>query len=431
MPAQRIAVIGAGPKGAALAAKAWCLRQLPLQVDVTVFDRHAPGAFWSGDHGYTDGAQRLCTPAERDLGFPYSHDLDDQVAELMQRHFSWQAFLVSLDGGGHYADWVNHGRKPPFHSDFARYLAFAFETAETPPEIGAVQRVEIQNGRWSVIVGRGASARAYDGFDGLVVTGPGPAKSRVPQIKDDRLFNGVDFWSRKAEREAAVAGLNGRGVAIIGGGGTAAAVTAWFLRNNHQVPISLINSQAMLFTRTANFFESSLFDDEKTWQALDPKERGAFTARLNRGVVWETITDLLSDAENLDLLPGRATRIALGDPPADGSREPLVVTYGNFAADDLTLAAGLVVDATGFDEWDFLRLLPPEVRAQLADDDQRKAATEAMSRDLSLPLADAPRLHAPNLSEMIGPGYQSLMVLGAMSDRILKPYRDAAVEPEA
>lgn len=426
MPKQRIAVIGAGPKGAAIAAKAWCLRQLPLDVEVMVFDRREAGAFWSGKHGYTDGAQRLCTPAERDLGFPYSHDMDIGIADLMQQHFSWQAFLVSLDGGGHYADWVNHGRKPPMHSQFAQYLAFALDKAEAAPEIGSVERVSVEQGKWSIVVGRGASARAYDGFDGLVVTGPGPAKSKVPQITDPRLFNGVDFWSRTAERDAAVAGLNGLGVVIIGGGGTAAALTAWFLRNNHRVPISLINSQAMLFTRTANFFESSLFDDEETWQALAPKERRTFTARLNRGVVWETITDLLSEAETLELLPGKATNIALGDAPADGSAAPLVVTYGNHAAKGLTQRAGLVIDATGFDEWDFLRLLPAELRAQLADDAQKEALTEKMERDLSLPLQNAPKLHTPNLSEMIGPGYQSLMVLGAMSDRILKPYRDAA-----
>ena len=416
-------MIGAGPKGAAIAAKAWCLRKEHFDVQVTVFDRYEPGAYWSGNHGYTDGEQRLCTPAERDLGFPYSHALDASVAARMQANFSWQAFLVAEGGGGRYADWVNHGRKPPQHQDFASYLAFAFERAETEPVIATVQKVTIENGKWSVITGRGRNASAYDGFDGLVVTGPGPAKSKVVQVKDARVFNGIDFWSRIAERQAAIDALGVNGVVIIGGGGTAAAVTAWFLRNNHRVPIYLINSQAMLFTRTANFFESRLFDDEATWRALGPKNQRVFSERLNRGVVWETITDLLADAENLELLPGYADRI---EAPAPVGVSPLVVTYSNSQANGLMRSAGLVIDATGFDEWDFLRLLPGEVQAQLSDDTMRKAKTAAMARDLSLPLEDAPRLHAPNLSEAIGPGFQSLMVLGAMSDRVLTPYRDIA-----
>jgi mycobactin lysine-N-oxygenase len=426
MPTQRLAVIGAGPKGAALATKAWCLRLEGFDVQVELFERYQTGAHWSGKHGYTDGEQRLCTPAERDLGFPYNHDLGRNVAEVMEQRFSWQAFLVAAEDGGHYADWVNHGRKPPLHSEFTRYLDFAFKRAETEPVIGTVQKVEIEDNRWTVVSGRGLHAKTYDKFDGLVVTGPGPAKSKVSKVKDSRLFDGVDFWSRKGDRDAAIAGLNGRGVVIVGGGGTAAAVTAWFLRNNQKAPISLINSQAMLFTRTTNFFESSIFNDEVTWQAIDPNSRRSFTARLNRGVVWETITDLLSDADNLTLLPGRASEICLGDPAADGSAGPLVVTYANYGAKGLSQEAGLVVDATGFDEWDFLKLLPANVKTQLADDSRQKGVMEKMDRDLSLPLVGTPKLHAPNLSEMIGPGYQSLMVLGAMADRVLKPYRDAS-----
>ncbi|MEJ8630188.1 hypothetical protein P0F65_10725 [Sphingomonas sp. I4] len=70
MPEQHLAVIGAGPKAAALAAKAYCLQQQGIPVAVTVFERNEIGANWTGDFGYTDGIQRLCTPAERDLGFP-------------------------------------------------------------------------------------------------------------------------------------------------------------------------------------------------------------------------------------------------------------------------------------------------------------------------------------------------------------------------
>jgi hypothetical protein len=66
-----IAVVGAGPKAAAIATKAWALRSAGIKdVDVIVFDPEGPGAAWDGRHGYTDGQQLLCTPPERDLGFP-------------------------------------------------------------------------------------------------------------------------------------------------------------------------------------------------------------------------------------------------------------------------------------------------------------------------------------------------------------------------
>jgi len=71
MPQQNIAVIGAGARGAAIAAKAYCLKQEGKEIWATVFERSEVGANLSGRHGYTDGIQRLSTPAERDLGFPY------------------------------------------------------------------------------------------------------------------------------------------------------------------------------------------------------------------------------------------------------------------------------------------------------------------------------------------------------------------------
>ncbi|SFU23439.1 DUF2971 domain-containing protein [Paraburkholderia aspalathi] len=66
----RIAVIGGGPKAAALAAKAAVLRELKkADVQVTIFEPDQIGAAWTGESGYTDGEQRLCTIAERDVGY--------------------------------------------------------------------------------------------------------------------------------------------------------------------------------------------------------------------------------------------------------------------------------------------------------------------------------------------------------------------------
>ncbi|MES2351243.1 MAG: hypothetical protein V4641_27025 [Pseudomonadota bacterium] len=74
MPGKRIqiAVVGGGAKAAALAAKAFALRKANVaNIHITVFEKTEIGAHWTGKNGYTDGEQRLCTPAERDLGYPY------------------------------------------------------------------------------------------------------------------------------------------------------------------------------------------------------------------------------------------------------------------------------------------------------------------------------------------------------------------------
>lgn len=73
---KRIAVVGGGPKAVALAVKATTLEKLGgPKIKVVAFDQKDIGAAWSGAIGYTDGKQRLCTLAERDLGYPYADSL--------------------------------------------------------------------------------------------------------------------------------------------------------------------------------------------------------------------------------------------------------------------------------------------------------------------------------------------------------------------
>lgn len=428
MPQQNLAVIGAGPKAAAIAAKAYCLQQDGVQVGVSVFERERIGANWSGGHGYTDGIQRLCTPAERDLGFPYQETFGADVTAMMQARFSWNAFLVGdASGRGTYADWVNRGRRPPLHGDFTRYLDFAFGRAGVVPVIGEVTRVIEDGGTWSIHQVDRATGKLlkYPGYHGVVFTGPGPAARRLAPPRDRRVFTGVDFWSNLDRVRRLLPTPRDNPVVIVGGGGTAAAITAWFIRQAYRdQPIVLLNNQAMLFTRTTNFFENSLFDDDDTWLALKPSDRGDFTRRLNRGVVWETVTELLSDAENLTLVPGSADAIRYAAAPGSGASRDLEVVYTNESG-TLPLPAGMVVLATGFDPWAFAGLMPAAVRTALAPAG-RPGVAAAMQPDLSFDLPRWPRIHAPNLADALGPGFGSLMVLGAMADRILRPYREDA-----
>ena len=428
MAEQNIAVIGAGPKAAALAAKAFCLRQSGVPITVTIFERHDVGSAWSGRHGYTDGIQRLCTPAERDLGYPYLPTFGSEVAEQMQASFSWNAFQTAATlASGRYAAWVNRGRRPPSHAEFTDYLKYALTLSEAAIHFGRVTGLSPADGSWTVqqVDAETRNVVEYDEFDAVVVTGPGPATARFPRVKDRRIFTGVDFWQRLVGVRKHMPRDPDKPIVIIGGGGTAAAITAWFIRNGlRDHPIHLINNQAMLFTRTTNFFENRLFDDEETWTALADIDRKSFTRRLNRGVVWETVTDLLADAEQLVLLPGKAKAIVHSGHRPGAHLPDIEVQYTN-AKGESAIDAGLVIDATGFDMGAFQSLLPRAMREAI------EAAgldnlTEDVRRDLSLPLDQWPKLHVPNLSETRGPGFGSLMVLGAMADRILTPYVKAA-----
>jgi mycobactin lysine-N-oxygenase len=111
-----LAVLGGGPKGAAVAAKAAALLAEGYQPPaVTIFEPDKFGAAWTGTSGYTDGLQPLCTLAERDFGFPYDRmTFGDAVAADMLSRFSWHRFSVEegIDDTL-YENWVVQGRKPP------------------------------------------------------------------------------------------------------------------------------------------------------------------------------------------------------------------------------------------------------------------------------------------------------------------------------
>jgi len=64
-----LAVVGAGPKGIAIAAKARALSAVGLDAPrVVLVDRSAVARNWSGRQGYTNGLVPLGTPPEKDIG---------------------------------------------------------------------------------------------------------------------------------------------------------------------------------------------------------------------------------------------------------------------------------------------------------------------------------------------------------------------------
>jgi mycobactin lysine-N-oxygenase len=69
-----LAVVGAGPKGIAIAANAArALAAAGLDApEVVLVDPGAVAGNWGGRQGYTSGLLPLGTPPEKDVGFPYA-----------------------------------------------------------------------------------------------------------------------------------------------------------------------------------------------------------------------------------------------------------------------------------------------------------------------------------------------------------------------
>jgi mycobactin lysine-N-oxygenase len=421
MTKKNIAVIGGGAKAAALAAKAYALRQEGVaDIGVTIFEQDVIGANWNGRAGYTDGAQRLCTPAERDLGFPYTTILGEPVASFTLKEFSWATFLGSRRPS--YRDWVDGGRRPPTHEDFASYLGWSVKKSDASVVQARVSRLSEKGDQWRVLSKTSAgswTAVSDTLFDGVVVTGPGPARGISKAGSSDRVFNGIDFWQRTGEiRKLLPSSRKDGQIAIIGAGGTAAAVLAWLCKNGHRDrEIFIIADQGALYTRGDSVFENRLFSDDEAWNSLSASSKREFFDRLNRGVVWGTVMNEVATASRVRFQNGRATRVA-----PQSTHVEITVRRGD--AIPVFLRPELLIDAAGFDSWWFLNLLtgvPPAIKRS---DVYKDALRDGMNESLEFEGAPwtFPRLHAPMLSSTQGPGYGNLMALGAMSDLILRSY---------
>ncbi len=432
---KKLAIIGGGAKGVAIACKAALFREAGLfDWDVDVFEPLEIGSSWTGNHGYTDGRQLLCTPAEKDLGYPYSF-IDvvgaEQVASHMMRRFSWAAYKTSdaVGAGASYSDWVTEGRRAPTHRNYSAYLAWAFErSGASLRREGVTSLVPTANRPRRWLIHTASPSQPPQEYSAVVVTGHGPARRLQSPVGSTTVFDGKDFWDAISQRRL-VKYLRGRApakrkVAVIGSGGTAASILGWFARNGFEAaPISLLSGQATLHTRGNGIFENRLFDNADHWGLLTKRTRKEFVDRLTRGVVWESTMEELRKLTAIEFVEGRADRIVTIPGSSDLKVEYTVLDGKKQLQADLE--ASVVVDATGFDPWWFLPRLPAGSIPQGGREQRRfkERMTTNMKADLSFGTGwPLPRMHAPAHSLMIGPGLASLLSLGDMADRILVPY---------
>ncbi|MCV7169332.1 MULTISPECIES: NADPH-dependent L-lysine N(6)-monooxygenase MbtG [Mycolicibacterium] len=408
-----LAVIGAGAKGVAVAAKAAELRDMGVDVpDVVAIERTAVAANWQASGGWTDGQHRLGTSPEKDVGFPYRSSLvPRRNAELdtrMMRH-SWQSYLVST---GQFAEWIDRGRPAPTHRRWSQYLRWVADNVGMSVVNGEVTGITVDAGadaaRW-VLQTHETSVEA----DALMITGPGQAeRSILPG--NPRVLSIAQFWHRAAAHELIAA----ERVAVIGGGETAATMLNELFR--HRVStITVISPQVTLFTRGEGFFENTLYSDPTHWAGLTLGERRDAMLRTDRGVFSARVQEALLADDRIRHLRGRVAHAVARDDrirltlQTDRVGERLETVHG----------FDLVIDGSGADALWFVPLFRQEaldlLELGLGGPLTGDALQESIGDDLSVDHL-APKLFLPGLAGLTqGPGFPNLSCLGLLSDRVL------------
>lgn len=422
-----LAVLGAGAKAVAVAAKAYVLREMGPDIqdvpDVIAVERTGVGANWQASGGWTDGAHRLGTSPEKDVGFPYRSSLAPRRnAELDERmtRYSWQSYLIATAS---FAEWIDRGRPAPTHCRWSQYLGWVAQHVGLDVVHGEVDGLAVSGERWAL-----HTHETTVHADALMITGPGQAeKSLLPG--NPRMLSIAQFWDRAAGHDR----INAERVAVIGGGETAASMLNELFR--HRVStITVISPQVTLFTRGEGYFENSLFSDPTDWTALTLNERRDALARTDRGVFSANVQEALLADDRIHHLRGRVAH-AVG---WDGQIRLTLST--NRGSENLETVHGfdLVIDGSGADPlWfsslfsqDALDLLELGLGGPLTAD----RLQEAIGYDLAVTDV-APKLFLPNLAGLTqGPGFPNLSCLGLLSDRVLgsttNPSKSAPVRRE-
>jgi len=403
-----LAVVGAGPKGIAIAAKARALAAAGLAAPrVVLVDRGAVAGNWSGRQGYTSGLLPLGTPAEKDVGFPYAESWGAASAAVTaaMADYSWQRHLIAH---GAYADWVDRGRLRPTHRQWSYYLREVAQRAEAEITADEVVGLDVAERRWRIELGSGEAVQA----DGLVLTGAGPPITVTGQPRQHlRVLDGRSYWLAERALWKQVA----QSVCVIGSGETAASVVISLLtKAPKHSSIDVLTSRGVLYSRGESYDENRFYSDPGDWPGLAESHRREFLERTDRGVFSAQAEAVLNQSRGFRTLAGRAVAIEAGD-----SHVVVTVEYGS---ERERVAYDMVVVAIGFDARWFERLLGAEARRRL----ELALAGAGVERRIDLDLSVAglsPPLHLPLMAGLAqGPGFPNLSCLGLLSDRILRRY---------
>jgi mycobactin lysine-N-oxygenase len=402
-------VVGAGPKGIAIAAKARALAAVGLPAPrVVLVDRGEVAGNWSGRQGYTSGLLPLGTPPEKDVGYPYAASWGDASADVVaaMAGYSWQRHLIRH---GVYSDWVDRGRMRPTHRQWSVYLREVAEAAGAEIVCGSVTGLEVAGGgRWEVRLAAGAAIAA----DGLVITGAGTVITVPGQLRDHpRVLDGRSYWlaAHEFKRERA------QNVCVVGSGETAASVVIDLVKRCHKrSTIDVLTARGVLYSRGESYDENRFYSDPGEWPRLAEVHRREFLGRTDRGVFSLQAEAALNQARGLRTLAGRAAGIEV--------REHDVIVTIAYGDERERVAYDAVVVAIGFDGRWFEALLGEDAGARYRDALGGGELERVIDVDLSVS-GLGPPLHLPVMAGLAqGPGFPNLSCLGLLSDRILRRY---------
>jgi mycobactin lysine-N-oxygenase len=375
-----VAVVGSGPKGIAVAAKARALAAAGLDAPrVVLVDRGEVAGSWSGRQGYTNGFLPLGTPPEKDVGFPYADSWGRASAAVTaaMAEYGWQRHLI---GRGAYADWVDRGRLRPTHRQWSAYLREVAEKAEAEVVTGEVVGLEVDDERWRLAFESGETISGA----GTPIVVPGQPE-RHPRVLDGR-----SYWLH----EHALAKQVAQNVCVIGSGETAASVVISLLRKWHKrSTVDVLTSRGVLYSRGESYDENRFYSDPSDWPRMAESHRREFLDRTDRGVFSLQAEATLNRSRGFRTLAGRAAALEAGD-------RQVVVTI-EYGGERERVVYDLVVVAIGFDARWFERLLGNEARRRLEGARRDRAPTEHRTRSVGRrPGAAAP---SPG-SRRAGPG---------------------------
>ncbi|MEO7084788.1 MAG: SidA/IucD/PvdA family monooxygenase [Gemmatimonadaceae bacterium] len=428
-----LVVIGAGPKAAAIAAKAHVLNELGHgPVRVGILEQHEAAAAWTGRNGFTTGAERLGTRPEKDVGFPYQSGrelgVEGREIDAMMFLFSWQSYLVGL---GEYRHWVDAGAPCPQHREVARYYAWVLSQATNGVNLrlGKVTGVALRPNGWVVTSENANGIRETSLAErGVVLTGPG---------KPRQLSCAPDVADRVITPAMTLAQLRASGVSVdskicIAGSGESAVTLALLLIDEFGDDIDLaFVTPSLPQSRAESFLENAVYSNPQSvdWQSLPESERLEFIRRSDRGVMSPDAVAHLSHHRKLRFVVGRAGHV---------ERSPSGRAWVGIVKPNETVhhEFDVVANCTGSSPLATLTdLLGNDIggverRVGLALNDEI-AVRSALDENLAL-RGLAPKLHLPAIAGLLhGPGLANLSCLGTLSDRILGAYlrRPVAMAP--